>query len=129
MAGDTTALAEAILAMREAAAATDAVYRTEPPAGLDFNAARESLAVLIAVEEREQDAGRALLAALEGVPERLALLEDLAEVACWLADSCGTTQERRDDSYATVDTYSPQAKTMLDAALDALDALDGGGPG
>ena len=126
MAGDTTALAEAILAMREAAAATDAVYRTEPPAGLDFNAARESLAVLIAVEEREQDAGRALLVALDGVPERLALLEDLAEVACWLADSCGTTQERRDDSYATVDTYSPQAKTMLDAALDAL---DGGGPG
>ena len=75
MAGDTTALAEAILAMREAAAATDAVYRTEPPAGLDFNAARESLAVLIAVEEREQDAGRALLAALSGVPERLAALE------------------------------------------------------
>jgi len=77
MAGDTTALAEAILAMREAAAATDAVYRTEPPAGLDFNAARESLAVLIAVEEREQDAGRALLVALDGVPERIAALETL----------------------------------------------------
>ena len=123
MAGDTTALAEAIAAMRATVTAADAAIMYDKVPSTIHAEAR-----IFGAFRNEIEAGRALLAALEGVPERLALLEDLAEVACWLADSCGTTQERRDDSYATVDTYSPQAKTMLDAALDALDALDGGGP-
>ena len=129
MATDTTTLAEAIAAMRDAVAASELAHGDGWYATAKARSKLDAGVAAVAAGGREESAGRALLAALEGVPARIALLEDLAEVACWLADSCGTTQERRDDSYATVDTYSPQAKTMLDAALDALDALDGGGPG
>jgi len=109
MATDTTALAEAIRSARDA--------HTE------FNAPSSNIVDVVMAASALGD----LLAALSGVPERIALLEAAVEVAGWLADSCGTTQEKWDDSYVTVDTYSTEALTGMEAALDALDALDGEG--
>ena len=63
---DTTGLAGAIAAMRAAVGGTEREARDGTPLGLRF------------AQAHEYKAGRALLRALEGVPERLALLEKQA---------------------------------------------------
>jgi len=66
MATDTTALAEAIAGMRAAVAGHD-LYANQVCA----SNAPEDPVLLDMLREAEQHAGRALLAALEGVPEEL----------------------------------------------------------
>ena len=61
---DTTRLAEAIAAMRAAVAAVERTAHEGTPLGLRF------------AQAHEYKAGRALLAALDGVPGRLALLDE-----------------------------------------------------
>jgi len=99
MATDTTALATAIAAMRAAVAAGDVANE---PRQLSQAALNEVRATVFA----EADAGRALLAALEGVPERLAALEAVAVAAREIPITW-----------------------RLDAVKAAVAALDGEGPG
>ena len=70
MATDITALADAIRSVQEAVAATEDMRRTY-----------DDDEFLAAWYKSEALAGRALLAALEGVPERLAALEAVAVAA------------------------------------------------
>ena len=107
MATDTTALATAIAAMRAAVAAGDVANE---PRQLSQAALNEVRATVFA----EADAGRALLAALSGVPERLAALEDLAEV---VADLRYARTSVRDGWINLNDAL---------AALAALEENDGG---
>ena len=72
---DTTELADAILAYRKAVAATEAAEVRERRVRDRPAFALEAMADLVFAEHWEQATGRSLLAALEGVPERLAALE------------------------------------------------------
>ena len=77
MATDTTALNKAILAYRDAVSATKAAGMDGPLSRYDG----PNLMRLVAESESERESGRALLAALEGLPERLEALERVATEA------------------------------------------------
>ena len=72
MATDTTALAEAIAAMRATVTAADAAIMYDKVPSTIHAEAR-----IFGAFRNEIEAGRALLAALDGVPERIAALETL----------------------------------------------------
>ena len=107
MATDTTALAEASAAMRAAVAHGDVMDEAHRRCPTSASEGR-----LLQAAGHELEAGRALLAALEGIPERLAALETLYAHA-W------NFNDMHDDFTAALDAL---------AAQDALAVLGGEGP-
>ena len=114
MATDTTALAGAIRAMKEAVAET--------------NATGYHMADYMAAKNKECTAGRALLAALDGVPEKMAALESVAKIAL---PTLGAVESERYPVWNRNSTYADGTNTgahlqELANALAAPAALDGG---
>jgi len=105
MVTDTMALADAILAMHEAVAASEMADGRDPMM-LHFAMANE------------HQAGRALLVAIDGVPERLRDMDTLIECARNLADSCTVERDSDEEPY---DTYSVDAQDALENLLWTLD--------
>jgi len=114
MATDTTALATAIAAMRAAVAAGDVANE---PRQLSQAALNEVRATVFA----EADAGRALLAALSGVPERLAALEVAATAATDLLEE----NAWGDGAFAGVWAIDEYGQGVIVNLRDTLAALAG----
>ena len=115
MATDTTALAEASAAMRAAVVAADAL-------GHD-NGSYTALRLM----RDERIRGRALLAALDGIPERIAALEAQAD---HFRRTLASLQEAHDAACCQRDTLENKhlrACEERDAAHAALAALREGG--
>ena len=125
---DTTGLAEAVQAMRAAVTATDAYVcrvreKCTPARYSDIDVYRD----------QEQAAGRDLLATLEGVPERLALLEQLEVYASAVRALVLPQNERLralakaagDLWDASIPGLPPDDEPLVAAVRDALTALGG----
>ena len=120
MVTDTTALAKAIAAMRATVTAADAAIMYDKVPSTIHAEAR-----IFGAFRNEIEAGRALLAALDGVPERIALLEaattaatDLLEENAW-----------GDGAFAGVWAIDEYGQGVIVNLRDALAVLAGEGPG
>ena len=122
MATDTTALAEASAAMRAAVAHGDVMDEAHRRCPTSASEGR-----LLQAAGYELDAGRALLAALDGIPERIAALEAQAD---HFRRTLASLQEAHDAACCQRDTLENKhlrACEERDAAHAALAALREGG--
>ena len=117
MATDTTALAEAIQAMRDAVAHGDVVDEAHRRCPTSASEGR-----LLQAAGHELVAGRALLAALSGVPERLAALEELAARALVFSRSFRYLSDNY--THCNCPRFDEDAQDSVDEALVALAALE-----
>ena len=113
MATDTTALPEAIAAMRAAVAREDDLQTRLPP---DWGSDLFWRGSMLQSHDQLAATGRALLAALGGVPERLAALE-------------GVELAAREIPVTRYLSNPHEITWRLDAVEAALAALDGAGEG
>ena len=109
----TTALAEAMRVMRGAVATTDEAIASIPRKKAAGDPLRYEAVGM--AEANEAEAGRVLLVALDGIPERIAALEKVAVAARKLAQSCEVVA---DDEAPW--TYSYGAVNRVYSALTAL---------
>ena len=109
MAIDITGLAGAIAVMRATVADTDSREGIASPA------------VLFAADMRERRAGRALLTALDGIPERVAALEELAARALVFSESFRYLSDNY--THCNCPRFDEDAQDSFEGALVALAAL------
>ena len=116
---DRTALATAIAAMREAVATTDEAIASIPRKKAAGDPLRYEAVGM--AEANEAEAGRVLLVALDGIPERVAALEELAARALVFSESFRYLSDNY--THCNCPRFDEDAQDSFEGALVALAAL------